>query len=121
MAREAQRHQPSRTRHSLYERWWRISAPDHHEVETQTTFVGGIYEEERPTMKATHDVRDRRHTNMQRVMDALDALAVDADAIGDGSLPAGLSYSVADRARRLRNELAAFKARDLLNQREVTQ
>ncbi len=68
----------------------------------------------------THDVRDRRFSSIERVMAALDALAVDADAIPDGSLPAGLSYSVADRARRLRNELGSFKARDLLNAREVT-
>lgn len=70
-------------------------------------------------MSATHDVRDRRHNSMDRILDALENLAADADAIAAGSLPFPLSYSVADRARRLRTELAAFQARDLLNLREA--
>lgn len=72
-------------------------------------------------MSATHDVRDRRSNNMQRVVDAMAGCVADLTAFAsDEKIVAGVCYSVADRLSRLVAELEGFKARDLINMRAVT-
>lgn len=69
-------------------------------------------------MTTAHDVRDRRSTasNMERALDALAGCVADLTLFpGDK----GVSYLVADRLSRLTAEIAAFKARDLLNLRKI--
>ena len=56
---------------------------------------------------------------MWHILDALENIAADCDAIGAGELPYPLAYDVARRARMLAKELAKFRARDLLAMREV--
>ena len=68
-------------------------------------------------MTTTTDVRDRRHNNMQTVLDALEGCSNDLVAF---PADAGVAYLVADRIERLRTQLASFQARDLLTTRKAS-
>ena len=71
-------------------------------------------------MSGAHDVRDRRHNNMQHVLDAMNGCVKDLTTFaGDPKIVAGVAYSVADRLTRLAAELEQFRARDLINQRRA--
>lgn len=66
-----------------------------------------------------HNVTDHRATGMGHALIALDNMRSDLLAFAnDPLIGPGVSYSVADRLGRLIEELAAFKARDLINMRE---
>lgn len=64
--------------------------------------------------KPRHDCRDRRRTNMQGAIDALNGCALDLATYAGNE---GISFLVADRLTRLAAELEGFRARDLLNMR----
>ena len=67
-----------------------------------------------------HDVTDRRQTGMGHALIALDNMRQDLLAFAtDPLVGPGVSYSVADRIGRLIEELAQFKARDLINARDA--
>lgn len=71
-------------------------------------------------MSASHDCRDRRATGMSHALIALDNCRSDLLAFAtDEQILPGVAYSVADRLGRLIEELAQFKARDLINMRET--
>ena len=71
-------------------------------------------------MSASHDCRDRRATGMSHALIALDNMRQDLLAFAtDPLIGPGVSFSVADRIGRLIEELAQFKARDLINAREL--
>ena len=77
------------------------------------------------TTTTQHDVRDRRHTNMEDACQKLANCVADLHYIaGDdrftGATRDGLNLLVADRIARIAGELALFRARDLLNMREVS-
>ena len=65
---------------------------------------------------SAHDVRDRRHTNMEGAIKALQGCSADLVAYAGDE---GIALLVADRIDRLTAELSLFRARDLLNARAV--
>lgn len=67
--------------------------------------------------RASHDVRDRRRTNMEGAIAALNGAAADLTTFAGNP---GISYLVAERLERLARELEGFRARDLLSQRAVS-
>lgn len=74
------------------------------------------------TQAATHDVRDRCRNNMDAALTALANCVTDLTTYAESpAVIPGVAYSVAERLQRLSNELALFRARDLLNTRKTDQ
>lgn len=65
---------------------------------------------------STHDCRDRRNSNMEATCQALANCVADLYAFPGNE---GIALLVADRIARLTAELAMFRARDLINMRQV--